>query len=176
MIIRLNEIPEEGLDYEFSDKNKELKAKLEVYLADEPFTASLRLLPIGDGFDLTGSLKGDLPLSCSFCAKDFKLPFKEAFHEVLFLGDKKSRKFDEKGSLSDPDLFVRTLTSQEFDLDEFLHEINGLAVPFQPACQESCLGLCSVCGEDKNTTKCDCESKENMQSSPFSVLKELKVN
>ena len=176
MIIRLNEIPDTGLELELSQKNKELSSKLKEFMNDEPFEANLRIFPIGDGFDVTGKLKGDLPLTCSFCASDFKLPFNETFHEILLLGDKKRRNFDDQGSLSDPDLFVRNLDTTDFDVDEFLHEINGLAVPFQPKCKEDCLGLCSICGADKNVKSCDCDSEKNMQSSPFSVLKKLKMH
>lgn len=30
------------------------------------------------------------------------------------------------------------------------------ALPLLPLCQEDCLGLCSQCGADRNTTPCDC--------------------
>jgi len=176
MIVRLSEIPENGLDLEFSEKNKELSSKLKEYMGNQPFNAKIHILPIGDGFDLRGGLEGELPLTCSFCAKDFKLSLREKFHEVLFLGNKNSRKFQESGNLTDPELFVRNLDTDDFDVDEFLHEINGLAVPFQPQCQEACKGLCSGCGSDLNSEKCTCDPEKNRKSSPFSVLKKLKVH
>lgn len=57
------------------------------------------------------------------------------------------------------------------DLQPLLREYALLEVPINPICKPDCKGLCSVCGEDLNTT--DCVHQSRSEESPFSALKEL---
>jgi uncharacterized protein len=59
------------------------------------------------------------------------------------------------------------------DLGERLLEEVILTIPIQPLCRDTCLGLCPLCGENRNINPCSCKTKE--KTSPFSVLKNLKV-
>jgi uncharacterized protein len=45
------------------------------------------------------------------------------------------------------------------------------ALPLLPLCQDDCLGLCSVCGADRNTAPCDCT--EAVADPRWSALDEL---
>jgi len=47
-----------------------------------------------------------------------------------------------------------------------------LLLPSKILCQESCQGLCAVCGKDLNTGKCACKQ---IKKSPFEKLKKLKI-
>ena len=40
---------------------------------------------------------------------------------------------------------------------EIAKEMIILNAPIKNLCKEDCLGLCAVCGKDKNENKCDCE-------------------
>jgi uncharacterized protein len=42
------------------------------------------------------------------------------------------------------------------ELEDVLREQVLLALPMQRTCREECLGICPVCGADRNETVCDC--------------------
>jgi len=50
-------------------------------------------------------------------------------------------------------------TGKVIDLDPILREQVLLALPAYPVCQESCKGLCSVCGANLNERECGCVRK-----------------
>ena len=59
----------------------------------------------------------------------------------------------------------------KLDVTKAVQDEIVLSVPTLLLCKQDCRGLCPVCGADKNTTECDCDSqKENV----FSALKNLK--
>jgi uncharacterized protein len=50
-------------------------------------------------------------------------------------------------------------TGKVIDLDPIFREQVLLALPAYPVCQESCKGLCSVCGGNLNERECGCVRK-----------------
>ncbi len=50
-----------------------------------------------------------------------------------------------------------------------------LALPINPLCQESCRGLCPVCGGNRNLTACTCKS-EVAPAAAFAALGKLKLS
>ncbi len=71
------------------------------------------------------------------------------------------------------DLETGLIKEGVLDLAERILEEVILTIPIQPLCRENCLGLCPICGENKNINPCNCKAKDG--PSPFSVLKDLKV-
>ena len=61
----------------------------------------------------------------------------------------------------------------EIDLGGFVREILTLAVPVQPLCKESCLGLCPRCGADRNAGPCGCDPAR--PKSAFAALEALRT-
>ena len=49
-----------------------------------------------------------------------------------------------------------------------------LSAPIMPLCNENCLGICPVCGVNKNNQECTCAEKEDFSDSPFAVLNDFK--
>jgi uncharacterized protein len=45
------------------------------------------------------------------------------------------------------------------ELNEVLREHVLLSLPMQQVCNESCLGICPVCGKNRNVADCHCETK-----------------
>jgi uncharacterized protein len=72
------------------------------------------------------------------------------------------------------DLETGLIEEGVLDLSERILEEVILTVPIQPLCRESCLGLCPICGENRNINPCQCKSKE--EGGPFSVLKNFKFD
>jgi uncharacterized protein len=44
------------------------------------------------------------------------------------------------------------------DLEPLARDYLMLDIPKLPLCKTDCAGLCPVCGENRNKTKCDCEA------------------
>ncbi len=43
------------------------------------------------------------------------------------------------------------------DLEPIVHDACILDLPLAPLCRENCLGLCPICGVNRNNQTCDCE-------------------
>ena len=63
----------------------------------------------------------------------------------------------------------------EIDLGAELRDEILLAMPINPLCQEGCLGLCSVCGGNRNQSPCDCEDRQREVTSKLSALGKIKL-
>jgi uncharacterized protein len=56
------------------------------------------------------------------------------------------------------DLEVLYWPDEVFDTNMILREQLQLNVPMRALCKEGCLGLCAVCGMNRNESNCDCET------------------
>jgi uncharacterized protein len=65
---------------------------------------------------------------------------------------------------------VSYYSEEQFDLSEETRQYLELAMPMQPLCNETCLGLCPTCGANLNKGKCSCMPVE--QEHPFAILKQ----
>lgn len=65
----------------------------------------------------------------------------------------------------------QTFEGDIIDTIEIATEMIVLNAPMKSLCKENCLGLCAVCGKDKNENKCDCE--DNKSNPYFDKLKIL---
>ena len=172
MIIRLSEVPAEGLLLKINQTDRKTADALRDVLAAHPFEVEVNIVPIKQGYELYGSITGTRELECSFCLSHFKKSFSEKFHD-LYLRGKAMDKFGLSNISSDISVFP--LRSLKLSLGHFLHEILVLATDFQILCQKNCHGLCHSCGSNLNYEKCSCRLKKSRGESPFSVLKELAV-
>jgi uncharacterized protein len=59
---------------------------------------------------------------------------------------------------------------ERLDMAEMLREQVILAGPMHPLCREDCLGLCPVCGQNRNQQLCGC--REPREANPFMALRE----
>jgi uncharacterized protein len=60
--------------------------------------------------------------------------------------------------LSSRDLEVLFWPDKVFDTNSILREQLQLNVPMRALCNEGCLGLCPVCGKNRNELNCECEA------------------
>ncbi len=56
----------------------------------------------------------------------------------------------------EPDLGYR-VDPEWLDLEPIVHDACILELPLAPLCREACLGLCPICGVNRNDQTCDCE-------------------
>jgi uncharacterized protein len=96
----------------------------------------LRLESVHEGILATGKAFGTAKTQCSRCLEALDDPFRVAFQELFAYSGE-----------SDDDLLVIDNT---VDLEEVVRDAVVISFPFQPVCDEDCMGLCAECGLNLN--------------------------
>ena len=95
-------------------------------------TIDARLESLHDGILVTGEVDTVATGECVRCLIDVTLPVEVEFAELF------AYSFDEA--------FDFTVQDDHVDLEPLVRDAVVLSLPFQPVCQEDCLGLCPECG------------------------------
>ena len=112
------------------------------------------------GLVVQGKFSAETQLECVRCLKEFKFPLEWEFTELYAF----SKKSVSETALLLPD-------DAHIDLAPLLREYALLEIPIKPLHDPDCKGLCIECGQDLNIK--DCGHSQNLDDSPFSVLKKL---
>jgi uncharacterized protein len=107
-----------------------------------PIDADLVLEALVEGICVTGTVRGTLALRCARCLAAFERGFEIRVHE-LFVRDAAD---DGEEYPFDPERGI--------DPEQMLRDAIGTELPFSPLCRPDCLGLCEVCGGDRNLREC----------------------
>jgi uncharacterized protein len=76
--------------------------------------------------------------------------------------------------LSAFDMGLEQFSDDIIDLTDEIQQQVIVLLPEHPLCDDSCLGMCQLCGGDLNKTQCKCA--ESVVSLNFSALKDFKVD
>ena len=113
-------------------------------------------------------LRASLQLECDRCLEDYLAVLPVSFAEeylpvidVLTGRPVQSERTDDTFFIS-PNHIV--------DLTEAFRQHLLLSIPMHSVCREDCLGLCSICGVNKNSSSCACAEESD---SPFSAIASL---
>ena len=175
--LKVDEIPEEGLDLKWTEE----KATLLAYLKDlsridfdfeTPLESEAKIRKVGRSVLIEGKVQTTLRLQCVRCLKEFSYLLSTTFE--LTLHPLKEAPAMEETELGSEEMEASFFEGGEIHLSEIACEQIFLEIPYQPLCQEGCKGLCPSCGQDLNLSACGCV-KEELTSS-FSVLKKLKLD
>jgi uncharacterized protein len=91
-----------------------------------------RLESLHDGILVSGDVDATADGECVRCLIDVSIPVEVEFAELF------AYSFDEA--------FDYTVQDDHVDLEPLVRDAVVLSLPFQPVCQEDCLGLCPECG------------------------------
>jgi len=91
-----------------------------------------RLESLHDGILVSGEVDATAEGECVRCLIDVTQPLRVEFQEVF------AYSFDEA--------FDYTVHDDHVDLEPLIRDAVVLSLPFQPVCQQDCLGLCPECG------------------------------
>jgi uncharacterized protein len=170
MRFKINEIGPEGLSLDVPITSEWLAAACPD-LGAQPGAAGLalrgRLTRSGDDYLLIGHVGGALETSCARCLEPARVKI-DVSMTVTFVPADDDEELDEDGD-------VVGFAGNEIDVSDEVRDEILLAIPVQVVCQESCKGLCSVCGGNRNTTPCECEAEQRQASSRFAALGKLKI-
>jgi uncharacterized protein len=95
-------------------------------------TIEARLESLHDGILVSGEVSAVADGECVRCLIEVAIPVEVEFQELF------AYSFDEA--------FDYTVQDDHVDLEPVVRDAVVLSLPFQPVCQEDCLGLCPICG------------------------------
>jgi uncharacterized protein len=174
--VRVEDIPEKGLDVHFSDPKEEWNRYLEGvpgrdFSIDESVEATIRLSVVGEVIRVQGRVGTVLSLQCCRCLEIFPHPFTSQIDIALF--PETGAVHEEEVELESEDLKSSFFSEDEIDLSGLIREQIILNIPYKALCHEACRGLCCRCGANLNAGACGCEKRP--RESAFDVLKKLKL-
>ena len=177
--VRIDEIPDEGLQLEWKEEPASLASYLETLSRIDfgfkgPLDSKASITRAGQSILIKGEVKAVLQLRCVRCLKEFSYPLSSGFEVTLLPLPLEETSGSEEVELGEEDMESGFFEGGEIHLSEIACEQVFLEIPLQPLCQEDCKGLCPVCGKDLNLSACDC-GKETFESG-FSALRKLKLD
>jgi uncharacterized protein len=108
---------------------------------DAPIEGSLTLESVVEGIYVHGSVAGLFSMRCARCLREFRRDFDVAMDEL----------FAREPGPEDDYALASDLT---LDPEPMVRDAVVLEMPFSPLCKTDCLGLCPVCGGDRNLGEC----------------------
>lgn len=130
-----------------------------------------RIEPVGEGYLLRGTLKGDFTLPCARCLEPAPVPIDAAI-AVTFV-EREEGSSESENPEEDQDDVVR-FEHGTIDVGHAIRDEILLAVPMTAICKEDCAGICATCGCNRNLTPCGCD-KPSPETSKFAALAKMKL-
>jgi uncharacterized protein len=184
--LRLIDIPSEGMSISCAMLPDEIALGDADAQVQDLLTVCAEMHKIGgEVVSARGSIAGTFIRQCVRCLKDYdtyvSIPFsveyrrQEPRQEPPHPPQGTSREHDAEEALdqagaSEDDVY--DFTGDHVELAAMLREHVILSTPMQPLCDADCLGLCPVCGQDRNERVCGCS--EQIEESPFAPLRQLR--
>jgi len=100
--------------------------------AGSELTIEARLESLHDGILVSGEVSAAADGECVRCLIDVSIPVEVEFQELF--------------AYSVDEAFDYSVQDDHVDLEPLVRDAVVLSLPFQPVCQEDCLGLCPICG------------------------------
>ena len=120
---------------------------------------------------ISGMMEAIYQAECSFCLEPFEKSVKSSFQEELSLKFPGGRIGEREASMEDLEESL-PIRGDLIDLGEFFRQLFELSKGLNGLCHEDCLGICPICGENRNKTRCKCEKRDI--DPRFSILQDLK--
>lgn len=117
-----------------------------------------------------GSFSVEVEAGCDRCGQPAQTLLSGEFTYDCIVG-KEDPHIDQDVECGEEDVNKLYLEEPIINAGELFREQILLAMPMHVLCNQSCKGLCHLCGIDLNSGTCTCSDQE--VSSPFSVLKKL---
>ncbi len=172
MLFEIDEIPEEGLDFETHAGRDRFEIDQNECALNQDVWVSGTLNRVGAEVYFKGKFRTELRLVCPLCLEPFLFPVsgKAAAH---FVPENGGAPAHSEMELHGGDIDVEPFSEGRVDLSRSIRDQILLEVPVVPRCREDCRGLCPQCGVNLNRETCSC-AKEPPGDPRLEVLKSLK--
>jgi uncharacterized protein len=144
--ILLNQIVGYSRDFHFEIPELELPPELVV----KDFKGLARISRTPQGLLVKGEFSATIELECVRCLEKYPQPLNAVFDELYAFSD---RTATDSGLILPNDGYI--------DLQPLVREYLLIEIPIRPLCKPDCLGLCTVCGANKNYSLCSHEEAAN---------------
>jgi uncharacterized protein len=170
MLLDLNKLHGQREHFERTFQPSAFDPQDSEYRVIAPVVLSLDVQKMGeDAFGMSGQAMTTLEMECSRCIESFDVPVETSF-DLRYVSQTENAGDGER-EVGEEDLTTAFYREGMLDLIDLLREQFVLALPMKPLCREACRGLCAVCGNNLNTTQCDCAPKwEDPRLAPFKSL------
>jgi DUF177 domain-containing protein len=121
----------------------------------------------GKEIRIRGHISGCLEAACDRCLEQVQIPVELDFDLPYRPMEEIAR--EEEVEVGEDELQVGFFSGEGVNLDDVVREQVILSVPMKVVCRSECLGLCPVCGVNRNIQDCSCSSQH--EDSPFAFLK-----
>lgn len=121
----------------------------------------------GDEIRIRGHISGRLETTCDRCLDRAEIPVELDFDLPYRPMEQIAR--EEEFEVPHDELKVGFFSGDGVNLADVVREQVILSVPMQIICRPDCLGLCPVCGANRNLRQCSCSTQH--EDSPFAFLK-----
>jgi len=174
--VKLNEIPQGGLELHYSSESHELDTALFDLLGEAPIYKVDLLLNHSDSVtQLKGSISATLTQACSRCVENFESPLAKKFTTIYSKSEEGIKTLSEGLDDLQGSFDIEFISGNELDVGDVVHEQIAIDIPFQPLCSEDCKGLCPQCGANLNSEEPHVHSEsQDKTDSPFAKLKALR--
>jgi uncharacterized protein len=173
MRVNIDEIKEAGLERAWDVTREQLDEMVmgdpAGYRAAGPVHVTARLERLGRRVRLRTRTRADLACPCGRCLANVAVRVPVDFELTLVPAEEsqapaRSERDDPEhapavASFEPKDVDEETYRGKAIDLDPIVREQLLLALPGYPVCQESCKGLCPVCGANLNERDCGCDRR-----------------
>lgn len=140
---------------------------------EEPIHGQLTAAWAGKIIEVSGRLSSRMTLSCGRClapvASELDVDILLCYERVV----SESAAVAEEVEIAAEELGLIKFSGQEIDLGPDLEQEIIMALPQQVLCDQSCKGLCPVCGANMNQQSCSCEKP--VFHSGLAALKNFKI-
>lgn len=115
---------------------------------DDPYTGvspveySLTVKSVSGSILVSGTVSGKVAASCGRCLQEFELEILNDDIELYYAKE--------------------DIREEEMDISDDIRDELLIGLPMNPLCKDECLGLCPVCGIDRNKKKCSCAQGGNL--------------
>ena len=122
--------------------------------------AEVVVLAFDGGVSVSGTVSSAWEGECRRCLAHLEGPLVAPVREIFRRG-------------GGPDEGTYPMTEDQLNLREMVLDGLFAALPVLPLCREGCLGLCPICGADRNVSPCECQRDEvDPRWSALDVLRE----
>jgi uncharacterized protein len=145
--------------------NRDIPFELDQYTFDESFSVrdlngNLSISRTQSGLRVQGDFTALTTTECGRCLEDFELTLDSHFEEIFTY---------ETNPLSEDELIIPE--DGNIDFEPYIHDYLLLEMPINPVCKPDCLGLCDICGENRNLRDCGHVHEEPMTAMARELMK-----
>ena len=133
--------------FELTEDFSSFESELDGVSFATPVHVHLQVINTGKSLLVEGKIHTEVKAQCGLCLENFTYPIDQAYEDEWVFLPQATEEQMETALLFEKD---------EIEINERILEQIVLALPMRFICSHECMGLCPICGVNRNTKSCDC--------------------